>query len=75
MIDAILLIITAQKAEDLHVATDRCERQLIENFKHLRSTFGRGFIAPRILQVLRARKDLFLDLFSSSIVQMQNHFG
>ncbi len=39
MVDAILLIFTAQKAEDLHVATDMCERQPIEIFKHLRSTF------------------------------------
>ncbi len=75
MVDAILPIFTAQKAEDLHVATDRCERQLIEIFKHLRSTFGRGFIPPGILQVLRAHKDLFLDLFSSSTVKMQSHLG
>ncbi len=27
------------------------------------------------LQVFRARKDLFLDLFSSSTVQMENHHG
>ncbi len=61
-------ICTTQKAVDLKVATNISERQLIEVLKHLRSTFGRGFIQPRISQVLRVRKDLFLDLFSSSTV-------
>ncbi len=32
-----------------------------------------GFIQPRISQVLRVHKDLLLDLFSSSAVQMENH--
>ncbi len=40
--------LTAQKAMS--------QRQLIEALKHLHSTFGRGFIQPRISQVLRARK-------------------
>ncbi len=59
---------------DLQVATDMTER-LIEVLNHLRSTFGRGLIGPHILQALRACKDLFLDLFSFSTVQMENHHG
>ncbi len=34
-----------------------------------------GFIQPRISQVLRVHKDLLLDLFSSSAVQMENQSG
>ncbi len=75
MVDAILQIFTAQKAVDLQVPTNMSERQLIEALKHLRPTFGRGFIQPRISHVLGARKDLFLDLFSSSNVQKENHHG
>ncbi len=32
-----------------------------------------GFIQPRISQVLRVHKDLLLDLFSPSAVQIENH--
>ncbi len=34
-----------------------------------------GFVQPRISQVLRVHKDLLLDLFSSSAVQMETHSG
>ncbi len=34
-----------------------------------------GFIQLRISQVLRVHKDLWLDLFSSSAVQIENHSG
>ncbi len=34
---------------------------------------ARGFIQPHSLQVMRLRRDSFLDLFSSSAVKMENH--
>ncbi len=59
MIDAMLPIVTPQKAIDLQVATNISERQSIEVLKHLR-------IRPQgaHLEVLWARKELFFGFWT-----------